>query len=151
VALVARSRAGAVVTLLVPAAGDAERLLLLSHVLDRLTNDTLPVAVTDPATGASLLAAVQCQVARGPDGFNVTLINNRGVTKQPALPPVVDPAAAVMVRLALRPGFGALAGATLPLVGGAALPLQPDGQSVLVTLPPGDMAIVTLALRAAEV
>jgi len=59
--------------------------------LSQLSRDMLPIEITGDA--------VQYQINRTPDGWVMELINNRGVTKKPDQPMVLDASAVARVRL----------------------------------------------------
>lgn len=86
-----------------------------------------------------------------PAGWNVTLINNHGVVKQPATAPVVDASQLRRVVLTLKQGTLATAWAS----SGAATAPAPlaisNGTTVEVTVAAGDLMTVGLELSTASV
>lgn len=143
--LINRAGGGAVVTLLLTEATAAEVWLgLLSHLLSRLSDDTSPFAVVDAISGLDARPKVMVQVSRGPSGWNVTLTNNMGVTKEPSTTATIDPTALMTVTVALRPGYGTrITRATATRTGGRALPLSASGNVTLV-IPAGDLIVLGL-------
>jgi hypothetical protein len=123
-----------------------------AHLLARVSNDTFPFSVACAAAGTSSAAtslrvapgAPNCGVSvaanRGPAGWNVTLINNHGVTKDPGTPVVVDPSAAVDVVLSLRSGYGSIS-AAWQTTDWLVKPVKVDGNSLSVHLDPGDVQV----------
>lgn len=91
---------------------------------------------------------IQYIVNAVPGGWVVALINNDGVTKQPADAEVLDPTRGRAVTLTLRPGWGALAHAEV--YAGGALPPAPlpvaGGAAVSLAVPAGDVVIVRAML-----
>jgi hypothetical protein len=158
---------GAVVTLLglrSDVALGRQALGLAVHLLGRLANDTLPVAVScsgaaggGPGNGTvddgTPSCGLQVLVNRGPGGWNVTLVNNHGVVKQPNASVAVNASQLRVVDVALRPGWGAVAAAWETSHGPARavpLPVAPGGGGVAgVAIPAGDLAVVSLQLVAA--
>jgi hypothetical protein len=108
--------AGSVVTLLMAdadALSEASGLALGAHVLSRLMEDTAVFAVTTNFSSSSSSSSsdpraqaqahgLQMITARTKSGWNVTLINNQGVRKQPAQEETVDASAALLAVLQLR-------------------------------------------------
>ena len=121
---------------------------LAPHLLGRLQDDLLPVALADAASG-NASAALQLLVNRVPSGWLVTLVNNDGVTKQPAAAAIVDASKAHSVTITLQPGWGAVRSAWLSA--GGALPVEPltvdSGRAVALTVAAGDVAVVFLELE----
>lgn len=116
---------------------------VVDHLLARVANDTAPVALQCGGCDAGG-TGLQVLSSRSPGGWNVTLINDLGVTKEPATPTVEDAARAVSAVISLRPGFGTLAAAwqtTDALF--ARLPIDAAGL-VNVTVPAG--GVFTLGL-----
>lgn len=140
--------AGSVVLLLAPGAQvmEASGRGVAAHLLARITNDTAPFAVACNVSDAS--GGIQYIVNAVPGGWVVALINNDGVTKQPADAEVLDPTRGRAVTLTLRPGWGALAHAEV--YAGGALPPAPlpvaGGAAVSLAVPAGDVVIVRAML-----
>lgn len=105
-----------------PAAISSERLA-------RLASELLPLAIEGDT--------IQFQVNRTRDGWVVELVNNRGVTKRPTTPAVVDEAAAATVRIV--PRF--TVARAHEWIAGAELARQPP---ICVTVPAGGTALVEL-------
>ena len=142
---------GSVLTLLTASSSIALApggLGLAPHLLGRLQDDLLPVALADAASG-NASAALQLLVNRVPSGWLVTLVNNDGVTKQPAAAAIVDASKAHSVTITLQPGWGAVRSAWLSA--GGALPVEPltvdSGRAVALTVAAGDVAVVFLELE----
>lgn len=131
-------------TLLTEATAAEVWLGLLSHLLSRLSDDTSPLAVVDAISGLDARPKVMVQVSRGPSGWNVTLTNNMGVTKEPSTTATIDPTALMTVTVALRPGYGTrITRATATRTGGRALPLSAGG-NVTFVIPAGDLVVLGL-------
>ena len=144
---------GSVLTLLASSTSAAlspNGLGLARHLLQRLSDDTAPVAIaTNASGGGGGGGRLQLLANRTPTGWVLLLVNNNGVTKQPATPQQVDAAQGISATVTLRPGFGAVASAWLSA--GGALPVAPlavssDGVSVNLDVPAGELAVVFLQL-----
>lgn len=156
--------AGAVVTLLGLRSDVALGTLgVAGHLLARLADDTLPVDVVCSSSASSggtgtvdddgaPSCGLQVLLNRGPGGWNVTLVNNHGVVKQPNATAAVDASQLRVVDVALRPGWGALAAAWETSHGPARavpLPVAPGsggGGVAGIAVPAGDLAVVSLQL-----
>ena len=152
VALVHAYGAGSVVLLLglnassALASISAGGLGVVDHLLSRISNDTSPVAVRCGGCKADG-TGLQVLSSRSPGGWNITLINDLGVTKEPGTAAVTNPALALNVGLSFRPGFGALAAAwqtTDALIERLAV----DGLgAVSVTVPAGGVCVLGLDVQ----
>ena len=65
-------------------------------------------------------------VNRGPRGWNVTLVNNHGVVKQPGVAASVDRDQKLTAELSLKPGSGKIIGVHA-LVSGTDVTILPNG------------------------
>ena len=141
---------GRLVLLLAPGAQAGGALGITQHLLARLRDDTSPVRLASNVTSDGDGGGVQSMLARAPWGWLVTLINNRGVTKQPNATAVVDAAQGRAVTVTL---LEAAAGAPLASAfvrdgaraAPAALPVV-DG-AVVVEVEPGGLRVVGLVLQ----
>ena len=118
--------------------------LLEDAVLAPLINELTPFELL-LQNGSDARPSIQMMVSRvGSVGLNVTLINNRGVTKQPNTAPVVDSSADMMVQLRLKVGSIVEAFSTrLPVT---RLAVGRGGDSVTVSIPAGDVALVSVKI-----
>eukprot|EP01116_Phalansterium_solitarium_P022442 TRINITY_DN7415_c0_g1_i1.p1 TRINITY_DN7415_c0_g1~~TRINITY_DN7415_c0_g1_i1.p1 ORF type:complete len:750 (-),score=225.23 TRINITY_DN7415_c0_g1_i1:141-2390(-) len=112
---------------------------VMSHLLDRIENDTWPLVVEsntgEPNGGVQVLAN------RNVAGWNVTLINNHGVVKQPGQPPVIDPSQARTVTVTLKSNFGTVADIWSTTDGEvSAVPFQ--GNTFTTVIQPGDVQVL---------
>jgi hypothetical protein len=107
----------------------------LSCMFDLLRE--LAVAVTP----VRVYGDIEFALGRLPDGWVVTLVNNKGVAKDPLTPPVVDPARRAEVRIVLPPG----ARRAVEWTSGADRPLPVSGGEVRLRVDPGDVRVVRLA------
>jgi hypothetical protein len=143
--------AGRLVLLLAPGATAAAALGMTQHLLARLRDDTSPVRLASNVTADGDGGGVQSMLARAPWGWVLTLVNNRGVTKQPNATAVVDAAQGRAVTVTL---VEAVAGAPLASAwvrDGARAPPSPlpvmSGGSVGVEVEPGGLRVVGLVLQ----
>jgi hypothetical protein len=136
--------AGRVVVALVNDATSLQAYRLLQDaVLAPLLDELAPLELLLAKNGLDARPLVQMMINRVATGFNVTLINNRGVTKGPKTPAVVDPSAGVAVLLRLKVGIMTEAFSTrLPVK-----KLEVLGKNtVSVAIPAGDVALVSITL-----
>jgi hypothetical protein len=95
---------GTVITLLLEDAGVLRTSRVLQHLLARVTDRYMPFELTDPTTGKGLEQELQVLLSRTAQGsWQLTIINNKGVAKQPSKPAVVDASAALRVAVSLKP------------------------------------------------
>lgn len=81
---------GSVLTLLAPSSNlshNTNGLEISAHLLERLRNDTMPIAVS---YGNVKDCSISLQLARLPNCWQATLINSQGVTKQPNAAAVIS-------------------------------------------------------------
>jgi hypothetical protein len=149
IALRNRVGAGTVVTVLLEQAAALKELGVLQYLLSRLSADVLPFDVLSASAGTDLLGSrLEMMLARASDSWQVTLINNAGVSKRPRRPAVVDPSKRVECLLRLKPGYGTVKRAALATEGGRALPLLHrgsgggDGRSVELAVEAGGVAVI---------
>ena len=145
---------GRVVTLLAPGAAAGSALGLVAHLLSRALNDTLPFYLaSNVSTDAQGTGGVQSLFNALPGGrWAVTLINNRGVSKQPGAPAALDAGAGRAVRLSLLQGAvgqGARVAAVSARDGGAggAVPVPWVAGSCVVEVPAGGLRVVEVQLQ----
>lgn len=115
---------------------------VVSHLLSRISNDTSPIVVNCNGCRADG-TGLQVLTSRSPGGWNVTLINDLGITKEPATPVVVDTSKTINTTIGIRMGFGNLIAAWKTTDAQFALLPMNEG-SVPVEIAPGD--VVTLGL-----
>ena len=121
-------------------------LALLPHLLSRMASDVLPFEVVDVESGADMLATkLEMLLARRHSGWQVTLVNNFGVTKQPGAAATVDPSKRVRAVLRLKRAYGAATAVTLVAADGAT-PLIVSNNSVTVEVEAGDLAVLAVEL-----
>ena len=91
---------------------------------------------------------LQVLLNRSPEGWNVTLINNHGVVKQPGTAETVDARQARAATVVLRPGFGVVVAAW---AGDGQSPAQPigveDGRIVRVVVAAGQLQLIRLVVK----
>jgi hypothetical protein len=168
--------AGTVATVLLDDADALKDFGVLKHLLSRVSADVLPFDVLsgsstggdddddddddddgDGAGGVDLLSSkLEMMLARASDGWQVTLINNLGVSKQPRKPAVVDASHRVTCVLRLKAGHGVVGRAFLATAGSQELHVvhrgssgsedTSDGGSVELTVEAGGVAVVDIML-----
>jgi hypothetical protein len=124
---------GAFVTLLITSTFLA-RLDIQKHLLQRISDDVLPWSIT-PVKGP----LPQMILNRHRQGWNVTLVNNHGVTKPAGHPTVVNKSMASTVKLHLKQQ-GSITNARA-LISNTKLPVLPDG-SIRVNIGVGGVEVV---------
>jgi hypothetical protein len=166
--------AGTVATVLLDDADALKDFGVLKHLLSRVSADVLPFDVLsgsstgggddddddDDGDGAGrvdlLSSKLEMMLARASDGWQVTLINNLGVSKQPREPAVVDASHRVTCVLRLKAGHGVVGRAFLATAGSQELHVvhrgssgsedTSDGGSVELTVEAGGVAVVDIML-----
>eukprot|EP00756_Hemistasia_phaeocysticola_P022416 Hpha_TRINITY_DN15834_c0_g16::TRINITY_DN15834_c0_g16_i1::g.190514::m.190514 len=152
--------AGHVRTMLLEEAVTLSSLGLVSHLAHRLVDDDVyisPFTLTDPSNGADARARVQMMLGKRPSrvgvsesvaSWDITLVNNRGVVKQPSEAAVVDLSQAVNVSIASAVNASGpilrawhlsppASGKSLPVVGG----------KVTVEVQAGDVVVVGVEVQ----
>ena len=104
------------VTVLLEDAAVLKEVGLLPHLLLRLAADVLPfelvaadsspAAAHGPGADDAMLTKLQMLLARTPAGSQGTIVNNNGVTKQPAAAAVVDHGQRLSAIVRIKPGYG---------------------------------------------
>jgi hypothetical protein len=114
---------GTVVTVLLEDAPALVEFGVLSHLLARLSADVLPFEVLSATTGGLDLLGdrLEMMLARASTSWQVTLVNNLGVLKQPREPAVIDASQRVAGLLRLKPKYGRITKALVATEGGRAL------------------------------
>lgn len=133
---------GAVVTLLLEDAELLKRYGMQEHLLSRLADDVLPFEIVG-ANGHDLLPQMEMMLARSSTGWQVSLVNNNGVTKTPGGAAHVDASHDLAVELRLKPAYGTVASAETAAPRSV---LKVTGNSVELTVGAGDLAVVLLTL-----
>ena len=119
---------------------------ILPHLLSRVAEDVLPFEVVAVGTGANMLATqVEMLLARRPSGWQVTLVNNFGVVKQPDTAAVVDPSKRLSATVRMKPGYGNVASAALVTATSTTL-LAVNNNSATVVVEAGDLAVINIEL-----
>ena len=136
---------GRVIVMLVNELQSLQRYSLLERTLQPLVDGASPFELLH-ANGSDARPAVQMMLNVDSAGsrFNVTLINNKGVIKDPKSAPVVDASAAVSVRLRAKFGRTMLAAWSLR---GARLELPVAGNEVLVSVGAGGVVVLMVSLK----
>ena len=143
---------GSVLTFLIDDLAANDRLGLHEHVLTRLSDDVTPFTLVVVSGGKTVVAdgrgRVSMSIARAPAGWQVTLVNNLGVTKQPSLPARTDASAAVEVILRLKPEYGQIDVAeVLTEVSTRPLPVADGSGDVHVRIGAGDLVVLNVTIR----
>ena len=143
---------GSVLTFLIDDLAANDRLGLHEHVLTRLSDDVTPFTLVVVSGGKTVVAdgrgRVSMSIARAPAGWQVTLVNNLGVTKQPSLPARTDASAAVEVILRLKPEYGQIDVAeVLTEVPPRPLPVEDGSGDVHVRIGAGDLVVLNVTIR----
>ena len=86
---------------------------------------------------------MQILTARTAGGWNVTLINDLGVTKEPSTPVVVDQSKSLTVSMSFREGFGSLS-AVWETTDGIIRVLPVENGTVNLVIEPGEVRVVGL-------
>ena len=136
---------GRVIVMLVNELQSLQRYSLLERTLQPLVDGASPFELLH-ANGSDARPTVQMMLNVDGAGsrFNVTLINNKGVIKDPKSAPVVDASAAVSVRLRAKFGRTMLAAWSLR---GARLELPVARNEVLVSVGAGDVVVLMVSLK----
>jgi hypothetical protein len=139
---------GKVLVIHQPSAVDLDTLGILDWLLDSVTEDVNPFSLSG--------GSIQSLLNRRATGWNVTLINNLGVTKLCGVnngavpehcgPDIIDPSKAQTITVTLKPEHARLLGnlsvdATEHVTGNA---LQVVQNSVTVTVPSGEVRVLGL-------
>ena len=135
---------GTVVTVLLEDHLALDALGILPHLLARLASDVLPFEVVD-STGTNLLIdKLEMLLARRSTGWQVTIVNNNGVTKQPNAAAVVDASQRQVAMVTLKPAFGIVKSVTLTTTAapGETRTLVVSKNSVSVTVESGDLVVL---------
>ena len=142
----AESNGGKIVTVLPPRSSDLEAFGLLDWAIAQLVEDVTPFRV--------VRGSAELIVARNAAGWRITVINNLGVTKEctyaadwphgGCTPDQVDASQRQTVEIAWDARYGALRSAR-ELVTGTKLQVG-GGPTVAVSVPAGDVRVVSLAL-----
>jgi hypothetical protein len=119
---------------------------ILPHLLSRIALDVLPFEVMDVSSDNDLLSTkLQLLLSRRASGWQATLVNNNGVTKQPNTAAVVDLSQRLSARVRLKRAYGSVASATVVTpVGEMALSVR--NNTITVTVEAGDLAVVRIEL-----
>ena len=101
---------GTVVTVLLEDAPALAEFGVLSHLLARLSADVLPFEVLSAEAGGTDLLGDQLEMmlARASTSWQVTLVNNHGVSKRLREPAVIDASKRVAGVLRLKSGYGTI-------------------------------------------
>ena len=137
---------GFVITVLLEDASVLEEYGILEHILARLAKDVLPFELVD-SHGTNMLEMLEMLLARTSKGWQVTVVNHHGVTKQPAAAAKVDPSKRLRTIIRLKPEYGTAIGVKLLTAGGVVLGIK--NNSVEVTVDAGDLVVVHVQLASA--
>jgi hypothetical protein len=113
------------------------------HLLSRLAEDVLPFEVVG-TQGRDLLPQMEMILARSSTGWQVTLVNNNGITKTPSGAAHVDASHDLAVVLRLKPAYGTVGSAAVATAPLSALKVTQN--SVRLTVGAGDLVVVVLTL-----
>ena len=140
---------GKVVVVHPPAAADLDALHILDWVLDRVTDGVTPFSFTG--------GRVQTLLNRRPTGWNLTIVNNLGVTKTCKVnshcsQDIIDPTKAQTVTVKLKPEharlLGNLSSAAVEHV--TRTPIEVSANSFTITVPSGAVRIIGVEHEAAR-
>jgi hypothetical protein len=134
---------GCVITLLLESATVLERFGIIEHLLKRLATDILPFELVD-SRGDDMLQQLEMALGRTSKGWQVTIVNNNGVSKQPAAMAQIDGSKRLVTMLRLKEAYGTVSSATLATKNG--LPLVVANNSMRVVVEVGDLAVVLVNL-----
>jgi hypothetical protein len=139
---------GTVVTVLLEDYQTLDALGILPHLLARLAADVLPFEVIDANSGENLLLSkLEMLLARRSTGWQVTIVNNHGVTKQPNSAAVVDASQRQVASVRLKPALGVVASATLTTTTVAvSKQLAVTNNSVSVAVEAGELVVLRFTL-----
>jgi hypothetical protein len=117
-----------------------------------MVDSSSPFELVDPSSGEDLRPLVQLMLNRWPstvpnqDHFNVTLINNAGVSKTPTEPVEVDAGATVSLLFRAKPTVGHIADmVVVEAVDSGDAVLREDG-SVRVLIPAGGVVVFSVVI-----
>jgi hypothetical protein len=135
---------GTVVTVLLEDHLALDALGILPHLLARLASDVLPFEVVDSTGTNMLIDKLEMLLARRSTGWQVTIVNNNGVTKQPNAAAVVDASQRQVAMVTLKPAFGIVKSVTLTTTAapGETRTLVVSKNSVSVTVESGDLVVL---------
>ena len=136
---------GYALTFLLEDASVIERFGIFEHILSRLSKDVLPFELSN-AQGDNMLSQLEMVLGRTSTGWQVTIVNNNGVTKQPSAAAIVDRSKRLTTIVRLKQGYGKISRASLATAGNALLPVAADG-SVQVMVEAGDLVVVRVDLE----
>ena len=139
---------GTVVTVLLEDYQTLDALGILPHLLARLAADVLPFEVIDANSGENLLLSkLEMLLARRSTGWQVTIVNNHGVTKQPNSAAVVDASQRQVASVRLKPALGVVASATLTTTTVAvSKQLAVTNNSVSIAVEAGELVVLRFTL-----
>jgi hypothetical protein len=120
---------------------------ILPHLLARVAADVLPFEVVEVDTGADMLATrLEMLLARRGAGWQVTLVNNFGVIKQPESAAVVDPSKRVSAVVRMKAAYGVVARA-MDVTPTGSTALAVSNNSVTITIEAGDLVVLAVELQ----
>ena len=134
---------GTVVTVLLEDAPALAEFGVLSHLLARLSADVLPFEVLSAEAGGTDLLGDQLEMmlARASTSWQVTLVNNHGVSKRLREPAVIDASKRVAGVLRLKSGYGTVTKALVATEGGRALAVS-GGSTLAFTVEAGAVVVL---------
>eukprot|EP01052_Picozoa_sp_SAG31_P010194 SAG31_NODE_550_length_14214_cov_3.054269_6_plen_477_part_00 len=139
---------GTVITVLLEDNDALDELKVIPHLLSRMASDLLPFQVLSADNTTNLLESkLQLLLARRSVGWQLTLVNNNGVTKQPSQAAVVDPSQRVIARIQLKPGYGTVVGASRVSAHGETRLKVSDKNEVTVEVEAGDLTVVRITVE----
>eukprot|EP01079_Euglenida_sp_SAG-EU17-18_P008522 gene8522-210_t len=118
-------------------AGSVLRRVAGQRVLSLISFDVVPFEVSPQS--------VQLMMNRSPTAWNVTLVNNDGVTKQPDTQASVDHSKGTNCTVSLKPDYGTITSAVDVDTDGHLL--VTNSTSIMVYIEPGQAVTISLTVR----
>eukprot|EP01043_Picozoa_sp_COSAG02_P037437 COSAG02_NODE_2807_length_7985_cov_659.432412_8_plen_639_part_00 len=139
---------GTVVTMLLEDAPALVEFGVLSHLLARLSADVSPFEVLSAATGGLDLLGdrLEMMLARASTSWQVTLVNNLGVSKPQREPVVIDASQRVVGLLRMKSRYGTITKASVATEGGRALVVH-SGNTLAFTVEPGGVVVLDVFVK----
>ena len=137
--------AGTIITVLQEDDGALYALGILPHLLSRIASDVLPFEVVDDGGADLLPTKLELLTARRASGWQVTLVNNNGVTKQPSSATVLDPSQRLSANVRLKRAYGVVASAMV-VTGTVNTTLSTSNNTITVIVEAGDLVVLNIEL-----